>query len=207
MIYGTRVALAVGVVVVMISAVIGVTLGLVSGYFGGFIDEVIMRSVDIVWSFPALILALAIAVILGPGIINVMIAIALIGWARYARIVRGDTLSVKKELFVEGAKAIGEKNPKILISYIFPNVLSSILVLATYDIPSAIIIAASLSFLGLGAQPPTPDWGLMLSHARTYITMAPWYSIFPGVAIMITVLGFNFAGDGLRDAIQPERVA
>jgi len=206
-VYGTRTALAIGVIVVLISAVIGVTLGLISGYYGGIIDEIIMRTVDTVWSFPSLILALAIVVILGPGITNVMIAIALVGWASYARIVRGDTLSKKEELFIEAARAMGEKDSKILISYVFPNVLSSILVVATYDIPSAIIVAASLSFLGLGAQPPTPDWGLMLSYGRTYITLAPWYSIFPGLAIMITVLGFNFIGDGLRDALQPERMS
>jgi len=205
-IYGSRTALMVGIIVAAISAAIGVTLGLISGYFGGIVDEVIMRLVDIVWSFPSLILALAIVVILGPGLINAMIAIALVGWASYARVVRAETLSVKEELFVEAARAIGETDLRILISYIFPNVLSSVLVLVTYNIPSAIITASSLSFLGLGAQPPSPDWGLMLSTARTYLTIAPWYSIFPGLAIMITVLGFNFVGDGLRDAIQPERV-
>ncbi|MCD6278124.1 MAG: ABC transporter permease [Desulfurococcales archaeon] len=205
--YGSRIALRVGVLVALISAAIGVTLGLISGYYGGIIDEVIMRIVDIVWSFPSLILALAIVSILGPGLINAMVAIALTMWASYARIVRGETLSVREELYIEAARAIGESDIRILFSYILPNVMSSILVLITYNIPSAIIIAASLSFLGLGAQPPTPDWGLMLSTARTYLTIAPWYSIFPGVAIMITVLSFNFIGDGLRDAIQPERVS
>ena len=205
--YGTQIALRVGVLVALISAAIGVTLGLISGYYGGIVDEVIMRIVDIVWSFPSLILALAIVSILGPGLINAMVAIALTMWASYARIVRGETLSVREELYIEAARAIGESDVRILFSYILPNVMSSILVLITYNIPSAIIIAASLSFLGLGAQPPTPDWGLMLSTARTYLTIAPWYSIFPGVAIMITVLAFNFIGDGLRDAIQPERVS
>jgi len=205
--YGTQIALRVGVLVALISAAIGVTLGLISGYYGGIVDEVIMRIVDIVWSFPSLILALAIVSILGPGLINAMVAIALTMWASYARIVRGETLSVREELYIEAARAIGESDIRILFSYILPNVMSSILVLITYNIPSAIIVAASLSFLGLGAQPPTPDWGLMLSTARTYLTIAPWYSIFPGVAIMITVLAFNFIGDGLRDAIQPERVS
>jgi len=205
--YGSRIALSVGVLVALISAAIGVTLGLVSGYYGGIVDEVIMRIVDIVWSFPSLILALAIVSILGPGLINAMIAIALTMWASYARIVRGETLSVKEEPYIEAARAIGESDIRILFSYILPNVMSSILVLITYNIPSAIIIASSLSFLGLGAQPPTPDWGLMLSTARTYLTIAPWYSIFPGIAIMFTVLAFNFIGDGLRDAIQPERVS
>ncbi len=204
--YGSRTALLVGIVVVAISATIGVTLGLISGYFGGWIDELIMRTVDIVWAFPALILALAIVVILGPGLINAMIAIALVGWASYARVVRAETLSVKEELFVEAARSIGESDLRILVSYIFPNVLSSILVLITYNIPSAIITASSLSFLGLGAQPPSPDWGLTIATARRYLTLAPWYSIFPGLAIMLTVLGFNFVGDGLRDAVQPERV-
>jgi len=205
--YGSRIALSVGVLVALISAAIGVSLGLVSGYYGGIVDEVIMRIVDIVWSFPSLILALAIVSILGPGLINAMIAIALTMWASYARIVRGETLSVKEEPYIEAARAIGESDIRILFSYILPNVMSSILVLITYNIPSAIIIASSLSFLGLGAQPPTPDWGLMLSTARTYLTIAPWYSIFPGIAIMFTVLAFNFIGDGLRDAIQPERVS
>ncbi|MCD6084903.1 MAG: ABC transporter permease [Desulfurococcales archaeon] len=205
--YGTQIALRVGVLVALISAAIGVTLGLISGYYGGIVDEVLMRIVDIVWSFPSLILALAIVSILGPGLINAMVAIALTMWASYARIVRGETLSVREELYIEAARAIGESDIRILFSYILPNVMSSILVLITYNIPSAIIVAASLSFLGLGAQPPTPDWGLMLSTARTYLTIAPWYSIFPGVAIMITVLAFNFIGDGLRDAIQPERVS
>ncbi|AEC51590.1 dipeptide ABC transporter, dipeptide-binding protein [Pyrococcus sp. NA2] len=206
-VYGSRIVLVVGIIVALISAAIGVTLGLISGYFGGKVDEIIMRTVDIVWAFPSLILALAIVAILGPGLINAMIAIALVGWASYARVVRAETLSVKEELFIEAARAIGESDLRILFSYILPNVMSSILVLITYNIPSAIITASSLSFLGLGAQPPSPDWGLMLSSARVYVTRAPWYSIFPGLAIMTLVLGFNFVGDGLRDAIQPEKVS
>jgi len=205
--HGSRIALVVGVMVAVIAATIGVTLGLISGYYGGIVDEVIMRIVDIVWSFPSLILALAIISIFGPGLTNAMIAIALTAWASYARIVRSETLSVKEELYIEAAISIGESDFRIIFYYILPNVMSSILVLLTYNIPSAIIVASSLSFLGLGAQPPTPDWGLMLASARTYLTIAPWYSIFPGLAIMITVLAFNFVGDGLRDAIQPERVS
>jgi len=203
-IYGSRIALMLGVVVVAIEVIIGVTLGLISGYFGGKIDQIIMRTVDVVWAFPALILALAIVVILGPGIFNVMIAIGIVGWARYARVVRGEVLSVKEEAIVEAARAIGEKDSRIIISYIFPNVVPSILVLATLDIPGIIITGASLSFLGLGAQPPTACWGAMLAEGRAYLELAPWLATFPGLAIMFTVLGFNFVGDGLRDASQPE---
>jgi len=202
-IYGSRIALVVGVLIVAVQAMIGVPLGLLAGYYGGTIDNVIMRIVDILLSIPSLVLALAIASALGPGLYNVIIAFGVIGWTRFARLVRAEVLSIREKEYIEAAKATGERDVAILIKHILPNVMPTIIVIATLTMPSALILASALSFLGLGAQPPTPDWGAILAEGRVYLRQAPWISTFPGLAIMFTVLGLNFLGDGLRDALDP----
>lgn len=202
-IYGSRIALTVGVLIVAVQAMIGVPLGLLAGYYGGTIDSVIMRIVDILLSIPSLVLALAIASALGPGLYNVIIAFGVIGWTRFARLVRAEVLSIREKEYIEAAKATGERDVAILIKHILPNVMPTIIVIATLTMPSALILASALSFLGLGAQPPTPEWGAILAEGRVYLRQAPWISTFPGLAIMFTVLGLNFLGDGLRDALDP----
>lgn len=202
-VYGSRIALLVGVIVVTISATIGVILGLISGYYGGIIDSIIMRLVDITLAFPVLVLALAVAAALGPGLINVMIALGVIGWSGYARLVRGQVLSARESEYIEAARAAGTNSTRIIFRHILPNVAGPIIVVATLSIPAALLIASALSFLGIGAQPPTPCWGAILSEGRGFLRRAPWIATFPGLAIMITVLGFNFLGDGLRDALDP----
>lgn len=202
-IYGTRISLQVGVVVVGIITVIGVILGLISGYFGGTVDEIIMRFVDVVLAFPGIILALAVAGALGPGLFNVMLALAMVGWAGLARVVRGSVLSVKEKEFIESARALGCCDLYIMTRHILPNVMAPVIVLATLDMAFIILAAAGLSFLGLGAQPPVPEWGSMLNSGRAFMRTAPHLTTFPGLAIMIAVLAFNFLGDGLRDALDP----
>jgi peptide/nickel transport system permease protein len=204
-IYGARVSLQVGVIVVGIITVIGVTLGLISGYYGGTVDEIIMRFVDVVLAFPGIILALAIAGALGPGLFNVMLALALVGWVSLARVVRGSVLSVKEKEFVESARALGCSDVYIMTRHILPNVMAPVIVLATLDMAFIILAAAGLSFLGLGAQPPVPEWGSMLNSGRAFMRTAPHLTTFPGLAIMIAVLAFNFLGDGLRDALDPRQ--
>jgi len=203
-IYGTRVSLQIGVIVVGISSIIGVVLGLIAGFRGGLIDEIIMRTVDILLAFPGIILALVIAGILGPSLFNVMLALSLIGWTSYARVVRGTVLSVKEKEFVEAAKALGASDTRIMFYHILPNVMAPVIVMATLGIAHVILAAAALSFLGLGAQPPTPEWGSMLNDGRAFMQTAPHLTIFPGLTIMVTVLAFNFLGDGLRDALDPQ---
>ena len=203
-IYGSRYALLIGVAIVMIEMAIGVTLGLIAGYYGGIIDTAIMRFVDIMLSLPMLVLGLAIAGALGGGLLNVILAIGVIGWVEFSRLIRGEVLSVRASAFVEAARATGTSNFRILIRHILPNTGASIIVLATLMIPDAILTSAALSFLGIGAQPPTPEWGLILSSGRNYLSTAWWIATFPGLAIMLTVLGFNFFGDGLRDALDPK---
>jgi len=203
-IYGSRYALLIGVAIVMIEMAVGVTLGLIAGFFGGFIDTVIMRFVDIMLSLPMLVLGLAIAGALGGGLLNVILAIGVIGWVEFSRLIRGEVLSVRASTFIEATRAIGTSNFRILIRHILPNTAASIIVLATLMIPDAILTSAALSFLGIGAQPPTPEWGLILSSGRNYLSTAWWIATFPGLAIMLTVLGFNFLGDGLRDALDPK---
>jgi len=203
MIYGSRIALMIGVVIVGIQAAIGVTLGLISGFYGGRIDTIIMRLVDIMLSFPALVLALAIAATLGPGLFNVMLALGVIGWSSYARLVRGQVLSVKENDYIEAVRATGASDVRIIFRHILPNVIAPIIVMATLGMAGALLAASALSFLGLGAQPPMPCWGAILADGRGALRRAPWIATFPGLAIMVTVLGFNFLGDGLRDALDP----
>lgn len=204
-IYGARVSLQLGVIVVGIITVIGVTLGLISGYYGGIVDEIIMRLVDVVLAFPGIILALAVAGALGPGLFNVMLALAMVGWTGLARVVRGSVLSVKQKEFVESARALGCSDLHIMTRHILPNVMAPVIVLATLDMAFIILAAAGLSFLGLGAQPPTPEWGSMLNNGRAFMRTAPHLTTFPGLAIMVAVLAFNFLGDGLRDVLDPRQ--
>jgi len=202
-IYGGRMSLAIGVIAVAISSVLGVLLGLISGFMGGKVDNVIMRFMDILMAFPGMLLALAIVSALGPGTFNLMIALGVYSVPFFARVVRGSVLSVREMEYVEAAKAIGQSNFFIVFSHILPNCVGPILVLATLRIAIAILNGAGLSFLGLGPQPPTPEWGAMLSSGRTYLRIAPWVATYPGFAIMLVVLGFNVFGDGLRDALDP----
>ena len=206
LVYGARVSLQVGIVVVGITAISGTLLGLVAGYSGGIIDEVIMRIVDVFLAFPGLILALVIAGVLGPGLFNIMLALSVVGWTKYARVVRGCVLSAKEKAFVEAARALGGSNFHIMFRHVLPEALPSVIVLATLGMGGVILSAAALSFLGLGAQPPMPEWGSMLNSGRTFLQVAPHLTVFPGLAIMITVLAFNFLGDGLRDAFDVRQV-
>lgn len=200
---GSRVSLTTAMVVVLISAFIGTMIGLVSGFAGGALDTVLMRMVDVMLSFPTIVFALAISNFLGTGQINLIIAICCVQWVRYARIARGEALVLKNAEYMEAAKSIGTSNVQMLFKYFFPNVISRILIMVSLDIGSIILYCASLSFLGLGAQPPSPDWGAMISDGKAYIQYAPWIAIFPGVAIAISALGFNMMGDGIRDLLDP----
>lgn len=200
---GARVSLGMAAVVVVIVMLLGIAMGTTAGYFGGVIDGIIMRLVDVLLAFPNIILALVIAGILGPSLTNVMIALAVVWWVSYARIIRGSVLSVKEKEFVEAARAMGCTDSYIAIRHILPNVLSPVIVLATLDMGNIILSIAALSFLGLGAQPPMPEWGTMLNEGKPFMETAPHLMIFPGLMIMITVLAFNFLGDGLRDALDP----
>jgi peptide/nickel transport system permease protein len=206
-IYGTRISLEIGIIVVGITSGFGVVLGGFAGYYGGILDEIIMRLVDIMLSFPGIILALAIAGALGPSLFNVMLALTFVHWTSYARVVRGSVLSVKEKEFVESVRALGANNLYIMTHHILPNVIAPVIVMATLGMGHVILSAAALSFLGLGAQPPIPEWGAMLNSGRAFMRTAPSLTIFPGLAIMITVLAFNFLGDGLRDALDPRREA
>jgi len=203
-VHGSRIALTVGLVAIAIKTIIGVTLGLVSGYFGGKLDSCIMFVTDLTWAIPPMVLALAIVTAIGPGLMNVVISIAIISWAQFARIVRSKTQSIKNMPFVEAARAIGESNVSIIMRYILPNVFSPILVVATLALPSAILSTSALSFMGLGAQQPLPDWGRMLSDGIAFMRQSPLLAIAPGVALVITVLGFNLLGEGLRELLDPK---
>lgn len=203
MLWGTRASLSAGVISVTIAVLLGVPFGLVSGYFGGWIDAVISRATEAMLAIPFLIFAIALAAFLGPSLSNAMIAIGLSAMPIFIRLTRGQVLSIKAEDYVEGARAIGLPNFWIILRYILPNVVPPILVQATLTIASAIIAEASLSFLGLGQQPPNPSWGSMLNTAKNFMDQAPWMSFFPGSAIFLIVLGFNLLGDGLRDALDP----
>jgi len=200
---GSRVSLSVAVTVVFFSAVLGVVLGMISGYVGGTVDMLIMRGVDVLLAFPTIIFALALSTMLGTGQTNLIIAITCIQWTRYARIARGETLILKNAEYVEAARSIGNNTVQVLRKYIFPNVVSKIIILASLDIGTIILYCASLSFLGLGAQPPSPDWGVMISEGKDYMQYAPWLTLFPGLAIAISALAFNMLGDGLRDLLDP----
>jgi ABC-type dipeptide/oligopeptide/nickel transport system permease subunit len=203
-IYGSRISIEVGIVAVGISVIIGLFFGALSGYFGGVSDTVIMRMADIFFAFPYILGAIVIMTVLGPGIVNIFIAIGILGWASFARIFRGSILSVKNKEYIEAARALGASNYRIITKHIFPNSMAPIIVFATMNVGVAIIVEAALSFLGLGVQPPTPSWGKMLAESLDYIDIAPWMMLFPGLAIVITVLGFVLLGDGLRDAFDPK---
>jgi peptide/nickel transport system permease protein len=201
MIYGSRISLIVGILVVSISLTIGLSIGSMAGYFGGIIDEAIMRLVDVFLAFPGILLAIAITAVLGPSLRNVLIALCLMGWVGYARIIRGQILAVRDLEYVQAAQANGASPLRIMIRHILPNILAPVIVEATFGMAGAIIAEAGLSFLGLGIQPPSPSWGSMLAEGRQFLLLAPHLTTFPGLAIMLTVLGLNFVGDGLRDAM------
>lgn len=203
-IYGSRIALWVGILAVMIEACLGTLLGLVAGYYDGIVDKIVSSVTDIFWAFPPLVLALAIVTILGPGLTNVVIAISLVSWAPYTRVIRAKTQSLVNREFILAARAIGESGLSIMFRYILPNVTAPLIVLATLTIPSAILYTTALSFLGFGAQPPTPDWGAMLYEGVDYIFVAPWTVIFPGIFITLTALSFNLLGDVLREVLDPK---
>jgi len=203
-IYGARTTIQTGVVVVMIAASLGSLIGLISGYYGGLVDTLLMRFVDIMLAFPYILLALAIVASLGPSLQNALIAIGLAyvpGWARF---VRGNVLTVSTQEYVTSAQAVGATPARIIRSHILPNVLSPIIVLASLDFPAAVLSTAALSYVGLGAQPPTAEWGALLTGARSYMRTAPWLVNFPGLAIFITMLGFNLLGNALRDTLDPK---
>ncbi|MGV3651335.1 MAG: ABC transporter permease [Devosia sp.] len=203
LLYGARASLMAGVVSVAIALAIGVPLGLISGYFGGLVDGAISRVIEALLAIPSLILAIALAATLGPSLVNAMLAIGIAATPIFVRLTRGQVLAVKTEDYVEGAHAIGLPHGLIILRYILPNILPPVVVQATITVATAIIAEASLSFLGLGQQPPNPSWGSMLNTAKNFMTQAPWMSIFPGGAIFLVVLGFNLFGDGLRDALDP----
>ncbi len=203
LIHGTRVSLQVGIVAVGISIIIGGILGALAGYYGGKLDNIIMRIMDIFLAVPSILLAIAIVSALGPSIINLMLAISISSVPSYARIVRASVLSIRDQEFIEAAKAIGASNTRIIFRHIIPNSLAPVIVQATLGVASAILSTAGLSFIGLGIQPPAPEWGSMLSGGRQYLRYAWWVTTFPGVAIMITILSLNLLGDGLRDALDP----
>lgn len=201
---GTRISLSVGLVSVTTAAIIGTLLGLIGGYYGGILDSIIMRIGDTLFAFPGLILAIAIVAILGPGLYNVVIAVAVFGMPTFARLVRSSTLQLKNSDFVMAARNLGASDFRILRKYILPGAIPNIIVQYTMSIGTSILTASGLSFLGMGASAPTPEWGLMLSNGRNYMSTAPHVAIFPGLAIFLTVLSFNLLGDGLRDALDPK---
>jgi peptide/nickel transport system permease protein len=207
LLYGTRVSLLVGVVSVAIGVVAGGSLGLVTGYFGGWVDQAGMRLVDVMLAFPSIVLAIIVVAVLGPSLAHAMVAVGIVGIPHYARIVRASVLSVKGMPFVEAERAVGASAPRILRRTILPQCSAPLLVQASLGLATAILEAAGLSFLGLGAQPPTPEWGAMLGQGRAYVIHAPWVLAAPGAAILLTVLGFNLIGDGLRDALDPRLAA
>lgn len=203
-VYGARISLWVGFFSVLGSVVLGTALGIISGYYGRWVDAIISRIFDIMLAFPSILLAIAVVAILGPSLQNALIAIAVINIPNFGRLVRSKVLSVKQEEYIMAARAVGMKDSRILFRHILPNSISPVIVQATLAIATAIIEAAALGFLGMGAQAPTPEWGKMLSDSKQYLMQAPWTLFFPGMAIMLTVLGFNLMGDGLRDVLDPK---
>jgi peptide/nickel transport system permease protein len=201
---GARVSLQIGLVITLVATGLGVPLGIVAGHLGGRVGEAIMRVTDVFLSVPALVLALAVVGALGPGILNAMIALSLVWWPGYVRLVQAKTLALGQEPFVEAARAGGAGRLRVVFVHLLPNCVSPIVVKASMDMGAAILTAASLGFIGLGAQPPYPEWGAMISHGRNYLPTWWWYSAFPGLAIYLTVLGFNLVGDGLRDLLDPK---
>ncbi len=202
-IYASRTSLLVALVSTSLAAVVGVALGLVGGYFGGLVDTLAGRLMDILFSFPALLLAIAIAAMLGPSVRNAVIALAVVYVPLFGRIIRGSTLAERDKEYVEAARVLGASTPRIIFRHVFPSILSPLIVQGTITFSNAILIEASLSFLGLGTQPPDPSWGTMLAEGRSFLETAPWMSIFPGIAIMLAVFSFNILGDGIRDVLDP----
>ncbi|MBI4641314.1 MAG: ABC transporter permease [Candidatus Tectomicrobia bacterium] len=202
-VYGSRIALIVGILAVMIAMIIGVTLGLIAGYYGGILDTIIMRFIDGLLAFPLLILTIALVAVLGPSVNNVIIAVAVGYIAPFARVTRGDVLGVREETYVEAARLQGVSHLEIMFRHILPNILAPIIVQAALRVSQAIIAESGLSFLGLGPPPPIPTWGSMISEGRRFITIAWWVSTFPGLALVITIVGLNLLGDGLRDVLDP----
>ncbi len=198
-IYGTRVSLMIAIMVVGLEVLVGTLVGAAAGFLGKLVDELLMRIVDILMAFPGIILSLVIVGLMGASLVNLVIALSATGWVRYARIIRGSILSIKNELFIDAARAIGCSRLQIVTGHILPNVISPVIILATLSMGGIITSIAGLSFLGLGAQPPVPEWGIMLNEGKPFMQSAPHLMIFPGAMIMITVLAFNFIGDGLRD--------
>ncbi len=205
-IHGTRISLTVGAIAVGIGMTVGTILGAIAGYWGGWLSLVIMGLVDVVWSFPTILLAIGFVAVLRPGLTSAMIALGLVTWPSYARMMRAQVLSLREKEFVEAARSQGLTDFWVLLRHIAPNAISPIIVLATLGMASAILVESALSYLGLGAQPPAPSWGAMLSSGRNYIYRAPWLTVAPGVAIMLVVLGFNLCGDALRDALDPRKI-
>jgi len=201
--YGARVSLEVGVVAVGIALLVGTSLGLLAGYYGRRLDDVLMRLVDVMSAFPSLVLAIVISGLLGPSRNNAMLAIGIVYAPAFARVVRGATLAVKAEPYIESARVVGARDWRTIRLHVLPNILAPLIVMVSVYLSQAILSEAALSFLGLGTQPPEPSWGGMLSAARQYMELSPWMAIFPGAAIMVVVMGFNFLGDGLRDVLDP----
>jgi peptide/nickel transport system permease protein len=202
-IYGARISLQIQVVAVFIALVIGTLLGLIGGYYGGKFDHLIMRFMDILLAFPGIFLAISIIAVLGPGLANLMLAAGIYSVPQFARIVRGSVISLKEKEFIEAARAVGESDFNILFRYILPNSMAPIIIQTTLRMATVLLTASGLSFLGLGVQPPTAEWGAMLSNARAYLITAPHVATIPGLAIMLVVMGFNLFGDGLRDSLDP----
>jgi len=202
-IYGTRVSLRIAILAAVIATTIGAPLGIISGYFRGRVDDFLMRLTDMFMAFPRLILAMAIAAALRPSLENVIIAISIAAWPAYARLARSVTLALREETFVEAARALGAGSPRILTRHVLPGVLSPMVIQISLDMGGIILTAAGLGFIGVGAQPPTPEWGVMIAEGRNYITQQWWVSTFPGIAIALVVFGFNLLGDGIRDLLDP----
>jgi len=202
-VYGSRFSIQIGVTVVSMAAIFGSLIGLFSGYMGGRVDEIVMRITDVFFSIPYLILAMAIAAALGPSLVNMMISLSIVWWPVYTRLTRGQALLIRNSPYIEAARGLGASNFRIIFRHVLPNSLSPVIVQASLDFGNAVMYAAALSFIGLGAQPPTPEWGAMISMGRDYLRDSWWCPTFPGLAILITVLGFNLLGDGLRDVLDP----
>jgi peptide/nickel transport system permease protein len=203
---GARISLMVGIAVVSVSSAAGMLFGSIAGYFGGRVDDLISRVIDVLMAFPGILLAIALVAVLGPSLVNVILALSVIGWVGYARLVRGQALRAREFEFVQAARACGASSARIVLRHILPTAIPAVVVQATLGMAGAIIAEAALSFLGLGVQPPTPSWGTMLDAGRAHLFDAPHLTIFPGLAIATLVLGFNFLGDGLRDRVDPKMV-
>jgi len=201
-IYGARISLTVGFATVALSLAIGLVIGSLAGYFGGWIDLLLMRLVDILLAFPGILLAIAFTAVLGPGLDHVILALCLIGWTGYARLVRGEIISLRERDFVQAARALGGNPRRVIVRHLLPNLMAPLLIQATFGLAAAIIAEGSLSFLGLGVEPPTPSWGSMLNDGRQFLLVAPHLTTYPGVAIMITVFALNLVGDGLQDRLE-----